>query len=112
MDDSTNDVKTVPGNMPSTAYGRSRTGSKSYASTKQPENSLLGSWSTATWIWIILVPIIVWVILIVLIPSFVTDGDGSNGQNQVDHRQVLLWTLVISVVIWVLLWSLNYCKSC
>lgn len=73
-------------------------------------DSLLGKWSTVTWLWIILVPIVIYVLLLLLAPTFVTTT--LNGDLVVDHSRILLWTLIISIIVWVLLWSLNYCRSC
>lgn len=80
------------------------------SSTQLANNSILGYWSVSTWIWIILVPVIVWFILLLLRPEFVnTDKDGDR---VLDHRQLILWTLVISLIIWIVLFASNYCRDC
>ena len=118
-------VRSVPGSLPQTAYQNERKATEVAKSSRirrlddqgrqksiaevQCENSLTGEWAVSTWIWIILVPVLVWIILLLLAPTFVLQ---TKDGNQVDHRQMILWTLVISAIIWILLWSLNYCKSC
>lgn len=75
---------------------------------REMRNSYLGEWGVNTWIFIILVPIIIWIILIFLVPSFVKEDE--NGHSKVDHPRVLLWTLLLSVIVWVVLYGLNRCK--
>ena len=67
------------------------------------------NWTAVTWIWIIIVPIIVWCLLLFLMPTFVKANE--NGTS-LDHRSMLLWTLVISLVIWILFFGFAKCKTC
>ena len=107
-------VKFVPGTLPEAAFqpesASSRSSKRKSLADAQSENSLLGSWSTSTYIWIIVVPVVVYIMLLMLVPTFVLKD--ANGTSQVDHRQMLLWTLIISAILWVMLWGMNYCKSC
>lgn len=58
----------------------------------------------------ILAPIIVFILLYVIQPSFVESEDDS-GTIERDNRKVLLWTLGVSVIIWICLYLFKYCKS-
>lgn len=62
-----------------------------------------------TWAWLIVVPIAVWCLLFVLMPTFVKK---QNGNSNVDHQSLLIWTLIISLVIWILFFGFAKCKSC
>ncbi len=68
------------------------------------------SWTHTTWIWIIIVPIIVWFILLLLMPTFVKMS--KTNKAELDHSSMLLWTLIISLIIWILFWGFAKCKTC
>lgn len=65
--------------------------------------------SSTTWLWIIVVPIAVWLIIILLMPSFVISG---SEENKLDQNSVILWTLIISIIIWILFFGFSRCKTC
>jgi hypothetical protein len=58
---------------------------------------------------VIIVPIAVWCLLLVLMPSFVKKA---QGESKLDHQSLLLWTLILSLVIWILCFGFAKCKSC
>jgi hypothetical protein len=74
----------------------------------QGSNTL--DFTAQTWLWIVVVPVAVWLVIVLLMPSFVKVQAGSD--NQLDHGSVLLWTLIISLIIWVLFFGFAKCKSC
>tara|TARA_R110001632_G_scaffold148910_4_gene266162 strand:- start:3002 stop:3379 length:378 start_codon:yes stop_codon:yes gene_type:complete len=65
--------------------------------------------NTQTAFWIIIVPIIIFVLLIVIKPTFVKMR---NNDNDFDYSSVLLWTLIISLIIWILFWGFGKCRNC
>ena len=74
------------------------------------KDSMMGKWSVAAWLWLILIPIVIFVLLLIFAPSFVTTTQ--NSHVVLDHSRILLWTLILSVIVWVLVWSLNFCRNC
>ena len=66
-------------------------------------------WDNASWIWVIVVPIAVWCLLLILMPTFVKRH---QNESKLDHQSMLLWTLIISLVIWILFFGFAKCKSC
>jgi len=58
--------------------------------------------NVGTIIWLIIIPVIIWVILYTLKPHFVTDL--VNGERSLNTSKLLLWTIVISIVILVFLY--------
>lgn len=72
-------------------------------------SNFLADWTSTTWVWVIVVPIIVACLLIILVPSFVkTTEDG----KKLDHYSVVLWTLIISLIVWILFFGFAKCKTC
>lgn len=68
-----------------------------------------GGWGYASmYIWLILAPIVIWIILISWKPSFVTDN--INGTNVVNNQKLLLWTLIFSIIAWILIYAIYYCR--
>jgi len=68
-----------------------------------------GSWGYASmYIWFILAPIVIWIILVSLKPSFVTDN--VNGVWVLNNQKVLLWTLIFSIIAWILIYAIYYCR--
>ena len=66
--------------------------------------------SVATWTWIVLIPIVIFVLLIVLAPSFVVEED-PNQTIQLNYSMIILWTIIISIIMWVSLFAFNNCCS-
>lgn len=64
---------------------------------------------STTWLWIIVVPVAVWLVIILLMPSFVVS---SSDEKKLDQNSVLLWTLIISLIIWILFFGFSKCKTC
>jgi hypothetical protein len=95
-------------------YGINTFGEMDVTSTRDRLGIEVGNgvreFTSTTWLWIIIVPIAVWFIIILLIPSFVRTKPGHP--NELDHSSVLLWTLVISLIIWILFFGFAKCKSC
>lgn len=71
------------------------------------EDDIQTAWTGSTWFWIVIVPIIVFVLLMTLMPTFVEKKD-----EGVNPSSVLLWTLVITLIIWSLFWGFSKCKTC
>lgn len=61
------------------------------------------------YIWLVLVPILIWIALAAIRPSFVADH--INGVSVISQQKLLLWTLVFSVMGWILVYSIFYCKN-
>lgn len=59
--------------------------------------------NTGTIIWLIIIPIIVWMILYSLKPHFVTDLSGDK-ERTINTSKLLLWTIVISIILLVLIY--------
>jgi uncharacterized membrane protein YoaK (UPF0700 family) len=76
---------------------------------KSGETFRILDWNTTTWVWIIIVPIAVWCLLLVLMPTFVKRY---QNESKLDHQSLLLWTLILSLVIWILFFGFAKCKSC
>uniref|UniRef100_A0A6C0CHS6 Uncharacterized protein n=1 Tax=viral metagenome TaxID=1070528 RepID=A0A6C0CHS6_9ZZZZ len=91
-------------------YGVNTFGVPEVASDRNAVQNGVREFTSSTWLWIIVVPIAVWFIIILLIPSFVKERSGHP--NELDHSSVLLWTLVISLIIWILFFGFAKCKSC
>ena len=100
--------------VPRDKYGINTFGETEVFSTRDEIGIKVGNgvkeFTSATWLWIIVVPIAVWFIIILLIPSFVKTKPGHP--NELDHSSVLLWTLVISLIIWILFFGFAKCKTC
>jgi len=65
--------------------------------------------NTQTLFWIIIVPIIIFVLLIAIKPTFVKM---KNNDSEFDYSSVILWTLIISLIIWILFWGFAKCRTC
>jgi hypothetical protein len=76
---------------------------------KSGETVSIIDWNTTTWVWIIVVPIAVWCLLMVLMPTFVKRY---QNESKLDHQSLMMWTLIISLVIWILFFGFAKCKSC
>ena len=59
------------------------------------------------WILAILSPIIIWFILFGLKPGFVTVVD-SNGSTVISHQNLLMWTIVFTVIVWIIIYFCFY----
>lgn len=68
------------------------------------------TWSKLTWLWLLLIPIIIYVILLAISPEFVKTTE--NNEQALDHGKLLMWTVIMSVLLWVTLWAVNYCQDC
>lgn len=75
-----------------------------------PVSSGIREFQSTTWLWIVVVPVAVWFVIILLVPSFVKTSTGNP--NELDHASVLLWTLVITLIIWILFFGFAKCKTC
>lgn len=58
----------------------------------------------------ILLPILIFILLYFIQPSFVESKDDS-GTIERDNRKVLMWTVGVSVVIWICLYLFKFCKN-
>jgi hypothetical protein len=66
-------------------------------------------WGYASmYLWFIVAPIVLWIILFTVKPGFVTDN--LNGVVVVNNQKLLLWTLIFSIVAWILIYACYYCK--
>jgi len=67
------------------------------------------SWGYASmYLWFIVAPIVVWIILFTVKPNFVTDS--INGVITLNSQKHLLWTLIFSIIAWILVYAVYYCK--
>lgn len=95
----------VAGALGAAAAGQGEGGRK----TASGSNWGRGSWGYASmYIWFILAPIVIWIILVSLKPSFVTDN--VNGVWVLNNQKVLLWTLIFSIIAWILIYAIYYCR--
>ena len=66
-------------------------------------------WGVATmYLWFIIAPIFIWILLFSMKPSFVSDN--VNGQQVISQQRLLLWTMVFTVISWVIIYSIYYCR--
>jgi len=66
-------------------------------------------WGYASmWIWFILVPVVIWIILFSVRPNFVTDT--VNGTAVINQQKLLLWSLIGSVAGWIIVYAAYYLK--
>jgi hypothetical protein len=66
-------------------------------------------WGYASmYLWFIVAPIVLWIILFTVKPGFVTDN--LNGVVVVNNQKLLLWTLIFSIIAWILIYACYYCK--
>ncbi len=61
------------------------------------------------YIWLVLVPILIWIALAAIRPSFVADN--INGVTVLSQQKLLLWSLVFSVMGWIVIYSIFYCRN-
>lgn len=79
-------------------------GAASYQEDSGSFGNLFGiDFNTNTLIFLVLVPVVVWILLFTLRPNFVTDL--VNGERVINTSKLILWTLIISVLVWIL-WGL------
>jgi hypothetical protein len=66
-------------------------------------------WGYASmYLWFIVAPIVIWIILFTVKPNFVTDN--INGVVTINNQKLLLWTLIFSIVAWIIVYSIYYCR--
>lgn len=73
------------------------------------ETPKVKEFQTTTWLWIMIIPIVVWLVIVLLMPTFVVS---SSDEKRLDQNSVLLWTLIISLIIWILFFGFAKCKTC
>ena len=74
------------------------------------DSSIPEKWKTPTLIFLIIVPIIIFIFLILVKPGFVTELSSDGKVSEIRYDKVLLWTLAISVIVWVLIYGFNFCR--
>src|SRR5690348_15878779 len=57
----------------------------------------------------IAIPIVLWLLLYFVSPSFVQVKDGSSFVRS--NKKVVMWTFGLSVVLWLGLWLFTYCQG-
>lgn len=70
-----------------------------------------GNWGwgyASMYLWFIIAPIVIWIILFTCKPSFVTDT--VNGTTTINNQKLLLWTLIFSIIAWILIYAIYYCR--
>jgi hypothetical protein len=63
---------------------------------------------SSMYIWFIVAPIVIWIILFTTKPSFVTDT--VNGAVVINNQKLILWVLILSIIAWILVYAFYYCK--
>ena len=76
------------------------------------EDDIQTAWTGSTWFWIVFVPIVVFVLLMALTPTFIEMRNPGKANESLNPSAVLLWTLVITLIIWSLFWGFSKCKTC
>ena len=66
--------------------------------------------SAATWTWIVIIPVVIFVLLILIAPSFVKD-ENPNQPQELNYSNIILWTIIISIIMWVSMFAFNKCCS-
>lgn len=79
------------------------------AQEREEEGEKTSTWQGTVLVMLILVPVVVWIFLILIKPSFVVDTN-SDGTVTLRQDKVVLWTLIISVIVWVIIYGLNRCR--
>ena len=69
-------------------------------------------WTRTTWFWIIVVPIVVWLLLFTLLPTFIEMSNPGGNNERVNPSSILMWTLIITLIVWILFWGFSKCKTC
>lgn len=80
---------------------------------KKSNFNISGGWwcgwgYSSMYIWFIVAPIVIWVILFTTKPSFVTDT--VNGSVVINNQKLILWVLILSIIAWILIYAFYYCK--
>lgn len=70
------------------------------------------AWTKSTWFWIIIVPIVVFLLLIFLTPTFIEISNPGKSNERLNPNSLLLWTLVLTLIVWILFWGFSKCKTC
>lgn len=78
---------------------------------KCTDPTLVKSFGAATWTWIIVIPLIVFILLIFLAPTFVEADNDENQPTNLNYGMIVLWTIIISIILWVSLFAFNNCCS-
>lgn len=64
------------------------------------------------WVIAMLTPIFIWFTLFGIKPNFITIVD-NNGATVVSHQNLLLWTIVFTIIIWLIVYFAFYaCMAC
>lgn len=67
------------------------------------------TWGYASmWIWFVLAPILIWIILFSIRAGFVSDN--VNGVTTLNQQKLLLWTLVFSILAWIIIYASYFCR--
>ncbi len=67
------------------------------------------TWGYASlWLWIIVAPVVLYIILFSVRPNFVVDM--VNGTAVINQQKMLLWTLIFSIGAWILIYSAYWCR--
>lgn len=66
------------------------------------------NWTAATIFWIIIIPVVVYIMILILRPTFVK----LQNDDSLDVTSSILWTMIISIIIWVLFWGFAKCRNC
>jgi len=82
----------------------------SYEKLTSEKNKSLNKYFSKTVIAAILTPIIIYILLYFIQPSFVESEDDS-GSVEKDNRKVILWTIGVSVVVWICIYLFKFCKN-
>lgn len=76
---------------------------------KKKESGRKKGWGYASmYLWFIVAPIVIWIILFTAKPSLVTDN--LNGQVVINNQKLALWTLIFSIVAWVFIYAIYYIR--
>jgi hypothetical protein len=81
------------------------------AKPKKAAGYFSGDWGwgyASMYLWFIVAPIVIWIILFTCKPSFVSDQ--VNGVCVLNNQKLLLWTLIFSIVAWILIYAVYYCR--
>jgi hypothetical protein len=82
-------------------------GSKEYVKLDKSKKGR--SWGYASmYLWFIVLPLLIWVILFTCKPPFVTDN--INGVVTINNQKLALWSLIFSIVGWIAVYAVYYCR--
>jgi hypothetical protein len=66
-------------------------------------------WGYASmYLWFIVAPVVIWIILFTVKAPFVVDNVG--GVITINNQKLMLWTLIGSIVAWILIYGIYYCR--